>query len=250
MTRSFLHIKFYSLVVLIISCIAVLSFKNAVNKTGTLKITFVNTANGKPIVLRDSLYTNAFGEQYSVSKLKYYIGNVLIPGSNQLPENDVYHLINAAEENNSFDITLNAGNYKKIQFLLGVDSAHNCSGAQTGALDPMNDMFWTWSSGYVMFKLEGTSSASTADLNRIEHHIGGYKAENNVATLIKLDFPQSLSIKENSVTELIIETNLDHYWKNNADIKISETPMWMTMGGMAKKIASNFSSLFSVMTIK
>ncbi len=250
MSRSFLYIKFYGLVVLIISCMAVLSFKHATNKTATLKITFVNTANGKPIVLRDSLYTNAFGETYSVSKLKYYIGNVLIPGSGQLPENDAYHLINAAEENNSFEITLNAGDYKKIQFLLGVDSAHNCSGAQTGALDPMNDMFWTWSSGYVMFKLEGTSSASTADLNRIEHHIGGYKGANNVATLINLNFPQALPIKENSVTELFIETNLDHYWKHNTEIRISETPMWMTMGGMAAKIASNFSGLFSVMKIK
>lgn len=236
--------------VMIMSCMMLLSFKIATNKTGTLKISFINTANGRPIVLHDSLYNNAFGEPYTISKLKYYISNVIIHGSNQLPENDPFHLINAAEVNNSFEITLNEGNYKKIQFLLGVDSMHNCSGAQTGALDPLNDMFWTWNNGYVMFKLEGNSAASTADLQRIEHHIGGYKGANNVATLIDLDFPQSLLIKENTITEIVIETNLDHYWKNNADIKISETPLWMTMGGMAKKIASNFNGLFSVMFLK
>ncbi|MEO7524018.1 MAG: MbnP family protein [Ferruginibacter sp.] len=235
---------------MIICLMAVFSFRNASVKTGTLKITFVNTANGKQIVLRDSMYNNAFGEQYNISKLKYYISNVFIPISGQLPESDAYHLINAAEENNSFEIKLNTGDYKSIQFLLGVDSARNCSGAQTGALDPMNDMFWTWNTGYVMFKLEGTSAASTADLNRIEQHIGGYKAANNVATLIQLNFPQGLSIKENAVTELSIEMNLDRYWKGNTEIKISETPMWMTMGGMALKIALNFSGLFSVMNIK
>ena len=50
-----------------------------------------------------------------------------------------------------------AGNYNSLSFLLGVDSMHNVSGAQTGALDPANDMFWTWNSGYVMAKMEGAS---------------------------------------------------------------------------------------------
>jgi hypothetical protein len=233
-----------------IACIFISSFKNAGNKTGTLKISFVNTANGKNIALRDSLYKNAFGEEYSISKLKYYISNVLIPGSGQSPENDPYHLINAEEPVNSFEITMNTGDYKKIQFLLGVDSIRNCSGAQTGALDPTNDMFWTWNTGYIMFKLEGTSTSSTADLHRIEHHIGGYKGVNNVAALTDLNFDVPFSIRENTVTEVAIEMNLDHYWKGTSDIKISETPMWMTMGGMAKKIASNFSGLFSVKYIK
>ena len=244
------YFKFYWFTAFMIAGIFISSFKHAGNKTGTLKVRFVNMANGKVITLRDSIYKNAFGEEYSVSKLKYYISNVLIPGSGQLTEKDDYHLINAEEAVNSFEITMNAGDYKKIQFLVGVDSIRNCSGAQTGALDPMNDMFWTWNTGYIMFKLEGTSASSTADLHRIEHHIGGYKGLNNVATPTDVNFDTAFSIRENTVTEVVIEMNLDHYWKSASEIKISETPMWMTMGGMAKKIASNFSSLFSVMYIK
>ncbi|MBS1734667.1 MAG: hypothetical protein JST02_15340, partial [Bacteroidetes bacterium] len=133
-------------------------------ETGKLSITFINTANGKPVVLRDSAYSNYFGEQYTISKLKYYISNLVFSGNGKDQEADTYFLVNAANESNAFDITLPAGNYSSIQFLLGVDSIRNCSGAQTGALDPMNDMFWTWNSGYVMFKLEGSSTASTADL--------------------------------------------------------------------------------------
>ena len=231
---------------------ALSSFEKAPDKNGTLRITFINTANGKPVVLRDSINSNAFGEQYSISKLKYYISNILIPGSEQLPENDPYHLLNAAEANNNFELSLKAGNYKTIQFLLGVDSIRNCTGAQTGGLDPMNDMFWTWNSGYVMFKLEGTSSSSTADLQRIEHHIGGYKGDNNVATLIHLNFPatQLLQIEEGGTTLLTIETNLDNYWKSTAEIKISETPLCMSTGELAKKMASNFPGLFSVKSIQ
>jgi hypothetical protein len=247
MNKRFLYYLFGGMNVLLICCLslaAIFSFKSRPNETGTLKIRFINTANGKIITLRDSLYTNAFGEQYSISKLKYYIGQVSIPGSHSLAESDPYHLINAMNADNEFQIQMKPGAYENIGFLLGVDSASNCSGAQAGALDPMNDMFWTWNSGYVMFKLEGTSASSTADLQRIEHHVGGYKGNNNVATKINLHVP--LQIKANNTTELVIETNMDHYWKGNADIKISELALIMTPGELSIKIASNFSGLFSV----
>ncbi len=255
MTRLNSSIKFYSSVGLLFVAVFTMtlsSFEKAPDKNGTLRIIFINTANGKPVILRDSLYVNAFGEQYSISKLKYYISNVLIPGSGQLPENDSYHLLNAAEASNNFELSLKEGAYNAIQFLLGVDSLRNCTGAQTGGLDPTNDMFWTWNSGYVMFKLEGTSSSSAADLQRIEHHIGGYKGDNNVATLIHLNFPatQLLQIKEGGTTQLTIELNLDNYWKNAVEIKISETPLCMSTGILAKKMASNFPGLFSVKSIQ
>lgn len=249
MNRNATYTKYYWLVLLLIPCIVFFSFKPATFQTGTLRVHFINTANGKNIVLRDSLYKNPFGEEYSVSKLKYYISHFSIPGANQVIEEDPYHLINAAEENNSFDVLIEPGTYHKVAFLLGVDSARNCSGAQTGALDPMNDMFWTWNSGYVMFKLEGTSPAAKSDLQRIEHHIGGYKGENNVATNITLDVP-SIEIKEGIITEITIETNLDHYWKDQSEIKISEIPLCMTTGLLAKKFAANFPAMFSVKAIK
>lgn len=225
------------------------SLKDPAASTGTLKISFINTVNGKPVVLRDSLYSNYFNEQYSISKLKYYISNIVLKVAGKETNLGGYYLINAAAEENGFELTLPAGSYSNIQFLLGVDSIRNCSGAQTDALDPMNDMFWTWNSGYVMFKLEGTSAASTADLNRIEHHIGGYKANNNVATTIRLDLKNSIEIKPGSSSELVIEMNLDNYWHGNADIKIAETALCMAPGDLSKKLASNFKTLFSIKSI-
>ena len=219
---------------------------------GKLSITFINTANGKPVVLRDSAYSNYFGEQYTISKLKYYISNLVFSSNGKDQEAGTYFLVNAANESNAFDITLPAGNYSSIQFLLGVDSIRNCSGAQTGALDPMNDMFWTWNSGYVMFKLEGSSTASTADLQRLEYHIGGYKGANNVATKINLPFGagQGLTIKPGSTTELVIEMNLDHFWHGDTDNKIADLPMCMITGAPALKLAANFKHLFSIKNIR
>ncbi|MEO6490565.1 MAG: MbnP family protein [Ferruginibacter sp.] len=221
-------------------------------KTGTLIITFINTANGKPVVLRDSFYVNPFGERYNITKLKYYISNIAFTGTQKWKDLNGYYLMNAATDENKVELQLQPGKYNNMQFLLGVDSMRNCSGAQTGALDPLNDMFWTWNTGYVMFKLEGTSTASTADLKRLEYHVGGYKGENNVATKISFDLnsDHTFQINEGEATEIVIETNLDNYWRGNSDIYISEAAVCMTTGKLAKKIASNFSYLFSIKKVQ
>ena len=260
MNKNILYQKKRSPLCLILACITGLLFmvSFSVNnkyppvKTGTLKIIFTNTANGKPITLRDSVYHNYFGETYSISKLKYYVSNITIKNKQASSNMGGYYLINAATDDNTIELPLQPGIYSSLEFLLGVDSLRNCSGAQTGALDPMNDRFWTWNSGYVMFKLEGNSPASLADLKRIEHHLGGYKGTNNVATKIKINFSDAAlpEIKTNSTTEIVIETNLDNYWHGISDIKIAEIPVCMTTGDLAKKIAANFQNLFSIKNIR
>ena len=214
------------------------------NKKGSLKITFINIANGKRVVLADSIYTNPYGETYTITKLRYYISNIYLNGNEQLAEHDNYQLINEPTTT-SFTIPVKAGKYNSIKFLLGVDSIKNCSGIQDGALDPMNDMFWTWNSGYVMFKLEGISQSSPSVNHRIEHHIGGYRFGNKVATPIVLNYNE-IFIEENNTAELFIEMNLDKYWLSANNIKIAEMPVCTLPGELAKKVAANFSSLFSI----
>ena len=72
---------------------------------------------------------------------------------------NTYFLVNQDEEA-SMAIEMDSlplGLYKSIKFMIGVDSTRNVSGSQTGALDPANGMFWTWNSGYIFLKMEGTS---------------------------------------------------------------------------------------------
>lgn len=218
---------------------------------GKVKIRFIHTANGKPLELGEVRYQNFFGEEYQVSKFKYYVSHIGFTGKSSWQDDNSYYLVNAANEENSIEISLPPGNYPAMHFLLGVDSIRNCSGAQDGALDPMNDMFWTWNTGYVMLKLEGNSPASTADLNRLEYHIGGYKGNNNVATPVSVDLltKGGLTVKPGKTTEIIIETNLDAFWHADRDVKIAEHAVCMTTGLLAKKIAANFPSLFSLKNI-
>jgi len=221
--------------------------------SGTIKITFVNTVKGKPLELNTGQYLNSFGELYSISKFKYYISQVsLMRGKAVFWEPENFHLI---DESNAdalhFSFALGAGEYNSLQFMLGVDSVHNVSGAQTGALDPLNDMFWTWNSGYVMAKLEGHSPQANVVNNKFEFHIGGFAGENNVLKNITLHFPagKSLNIQEGKTSEIIIEADIDAWWQQPNDIKIAAHPVCSSPGPLAKKIADNYSKMFIVKNI-
>ena len=205
-------------------------------------IKFENMANGKKIVLNDSTYTNSFGEKYTVSKLKYYISNVNFVSSSSSTKNKNVYLIDENKKD-SIKVTLPKNKIIGIYFQIGVDSLLNCSGAQTGVLDPLNDMFWTWNNGYVNFKLEGTSTSSTADKQRIEQHIGGYKNPYKTMRMVYLEISPKYFLTKKSIT---IQVDVDKYWNASNEIRIAEKPVIAIAGQMASDAADNFTKMFSI----
>src|SRR5690606_1551843 len=165
-----------------------------VQEKGKVEIQFEHFAGNSPLIIDGiARYTNAHGDGFTVRLFKYYISNVVLitDQGDRFVEPESYHLINQAE---SSSLYLNlqavpAGNYTKVQFLIGVDSLRNVSGAQTGALDPLNDMFWTWSTGYIMAKMEGNSVQSTAPGQVLNFHIGGFAGAYSVLQEVVLELP-------------------------------------------------------------
>lgn len=208
-----------------------------------LTIQFNHIANGKKIE-KDSTYINFSNEAYQVSKLKYYISNIEIGNKNT----NIF-LIDAFA-NNQIQIPVTKDNFNTITFQLGVDSIYNCSGAQEGALDPLNDMFWAWNTGYVHFKLEGYSPSSTADLQRIEQHIGGYKGIFKTMRTVAIHLDTTINANQLVGKTITVNVNLDKYWQGETPMKISEHPVIVTQGKLASDVANNFSNLFSLKSIE
>lgn len=195
------------------------------------------------------MYTNPFNEKYSISKLRYYISNVCLKNaSDSFKENNSYHLIDESkEESKSFSFNMPEGRYNSLQFLLGVDSLHNVSGAQTDALDPANDMFWTWNSGYVMAKMEGNSPASKVVNNKYEFHIGGFSGQYSVLKEVVLNFPPTTEVfKADKTYTFIINADINAWWQNAHDIKIADHPVITTPGINAKNISDNYANMFHI----
>ena len=79
----------------------------------------------------------------------------------------------------------------RLQFCIGVDSISSCLGAYEGALDPLNGMYWSWQSGYINLKLEGTY-ALNQQKEAFQYHIGGYQYPYNALRTVELDLEAGL----------------------------------------------------------
>lgn len=220
------------------------------NQLATVKIIFRNTVKNYKIAYQDSVYTNPFGEKYTITKFRYYVSNVSLKNSTKnFKEKNSYHLIDESDINSqSFSFSIPDGNYTSLNFLLGVDSLHNVSGAQTGELDPTKDMFWTWNTGYVMAKLEGNSPSSTLVNNKYEFHIGGFSGKYNVLKNIELKFPRNKSIHltVNKTTEIIINADVNAWWQNPNNIKIAENANITSPGKLALSVSENYAKMFHI----
>jgi hypothetical protein len=204
----------------------------------------------------DSTCTNYWKEKYSVSNFKYYISHIhLINTDSNVAKqinDEKYFLVDAIDSLHCLvKLSVAPFRYNRISFTIGIDSAHNVSGAQTGALDPLNGMFWTWNSGYVMAKLEGRSSASSLVNNKMEYHIGGFAGATSVLRQPSLLFPfgKYLEISVGSKAKMTITANTNAWFYNPHELKIASTPSCTTPGQMAWSIAENYSKMFTVTAI-
>ena len=218
-------------------------------KKSQVLIKFRHEANGKTLVMQDSAYQSAFGEAYQLTKLKYYVSDLkLHKPKTAHTEKSIYLIDIAGQDSVLMDVA--PGTYKALTFTLGVDSLFNCSGAQEGPLDPLNGMFWSWNSGYVFFKMEGYSSSSTADLQRIEQHIGGYLGSHKASADIVLPLQEPLIVEASGMKTIAITMDLDKYWKGKNEIRIASTALIMVPGALAIKSAQNFPGMFSIKGVK
>lgn len=227
-----------------------------VTPTGTVKFSIKNMVNGVPLVLNSNTYTNPFGEQYTVSKFKFYLSNVSVTSVPINTFNGRYYLIDAGKpESLSFSFDAPVGTYNSFSFFLGVDSARNVSGAQTGALDPLNDMFWTWNTGYIMAKFEGNSPQSPVVNNKVEYHIGGFSGPNSVTSqvgfnIIPIPPVGPIEVRAGKTSEIFLEADVNEWWYGSFDLKFADNPTVMTPGPLSKSISSNYTKMFTVVEVK
>lgn len=158
--------------------------------------------DGSPFGLNTPLHHPMTGDTLTFSTFKHYIGHVTLEDVNgeSYTDADAYALFDASDPTTlSLRVTgVPEGDYASMTLTLGVDSARNVSGAQSGALDPMLGMFWSWNSGYIMIKAEGTSPQS--ETGTFVYHLGGFSGENAVQSRRTFDLTSHglLSIRSNA----------------------------------------------------
>jgi hypothetical protein len=243
--KTFVSIPFSLLLILTSFCF----INDTGNQSAQKKITIIfhHRVGNTELVLGDSV-TNIFGERIVIERFRYYVSNFTVTDTEgKIIKLPVKYFLVDEEDADTKSITLEIPDMavKSIGFMLGVDSTRNVSGIQTGALDPLKGMFWTWNSGYIMAKLEGSAEAVASAGHRFTYHIGGFRSGMNVVKKVKLDLP--MASKE--LSEIHLSADINHWFKGNSDLKITETPVCHSPGALAMRIADNYSSMFSINSV-
>lgn len=215
-----------------------------------LNIEFDHLAGASKFYL-DSTYTNANGDQFTATMFKYYISNIRLVGVNnaEVAIPDSYFLVNEDIESSKvieMD-SLPIGMFKSIKFMIGIDSTHNVSGAQAGALDPTNGMFWDWNSGYIFLKLEGTSPVISTPSHSFTYHIGGFKGANINYKEVELSFNGDiLTLNNNKHPELHFVVDVLEFFTNPTTIDLSTFPSSViSTTPNAAILANNYADMFT-----
>jgi len=220
-----------------------------------LKIRIVPMANGIRLV-KDAVQTNSWGEDFSVDVFRIYLGNFALLDEGNLPVSDhpdEYHLVDVFDSA-SLNIDLN-GNEKpfyRLRFQIGIDSIRNVSGAQTGALDPLNGMFWTWQTGYIHAKFEGSAPVSPRPDKRFTYHIGGFRQDQDTKRVMLFDLPVqgSWTLDRNGSSEITLQMDLNAWFQGTHEMPIEAGAQVMQPGPLAMQYADNYARMFTLESIE
>lgn len=138
-------------------------------KPGTVTLYYEGVAGANSLVYGTN-YTNASNESFQVSMFNFYVSNIKLTKEDgtiyEVPttNNSGYYLIKKSREIELADVP--AGTYTSIEFTVGVDSLRSTMAPadRGGDLDVGDtakggSMYWSWNSGYIFMRFEGTSPA-------------------------------------------------------------------------------------------
>jgi hypothetical protein len=203
-----------------------ISFENGlyIAKSSDLQLNFNYVFNQNAITFNDKKYVNAAKDTFTIEDLKHYFSNFSIQKADSTWIR--FNNCNLIDVKNGRNVTLTipnlpAGNYRAIAFDLGVDKVKNSSMSLMGDLDPAWGMYWTWSTGYVFFRIMGrvpsTNDGYSLDLggdNNLPHleiPLTGFKVKSEKPQLnIQMDLNemfQTPSLYDFSTDGMVIHSN-------------------------------------------
>lgn len=222
------------------------------NKTGIFKLELEHVFASQGFQLNSTNpFTTENNEQVTFTTFKYFVSNIKLQSANGTwvqPES--YYLIDIANGAKPV-LTLNnvpENDYTAIEFMIGVDSTRNVSGAQTGALATTTGMFWTWNSGYIFLKAEGTSPQANG--GNFVYHVGGFGGANKTQRLVNISFGSTKAIvREDAAPQAHLMVDVAKLFNGAAGTTdnwdISAVSEFMMPGQDASRMANNYQTMFA-----
>ncbi len=231
--------------------------KNSVN------LEFDNRLGGQKLVLGQTTAKNASGEDLTLTAFNYFISNVSLTkdDGSTVKFPDQYFLVRQSDAA-SLSATLNdvpAGNYKALTFTVGVDSARSVADVarRTGVLDVASygddGMYWSWNSGYIFMKMEGTSPVvplRASGLRQFQLHVGGFggmtaPAPNNLRTVTLPVGSELVTVRKDISPDIHLYVDALKVFDGSTKISLATTNN-VHSPAAATPLADNYKSMFVV----
>jgi len=225
-----------------------------------LSVEFDNIAGSADLQLNTGTYINAAAESFKVTKLKYYVSNFKLTHVNgtvyTVPQALSYFLVDESNATmRSATLSVPEGEYKTLSFVLGVDSLRNTMDVsqRTGVLDvsgAATEMYWSWNSGYIFFKLEGTSPAIPAMGGIFQYHVGGFGGysspqPNNLRTItLDLTARGTPKVKAGKPANIHLMVDILKALNGSTNMSFASTAM-IHSAAAGTPVANNYTNMFT-----
>ncbi len=194
--------------------------------------------------LLDSIYSIPSEYEVSIEKFKYYLSNFKIGfnGGKEFLIPESYYLVKLQRGSSMYEVRVDSipdKEIKRLTFSIGVDEEKNHTIDHSGDLDPVNDMVWTWNTGYKFLLMEGRLFLDGVE-KALVYHIGEDK---NFKTLSFDILEQNSDNSDFDVIEFEVDLNKIFDGKHVLDLGNNSS---VISGDEAGKISENYKDMFSV----
>ncbi len=191
----------------------------------TAKLTFKinHLYNNQAIMFDTILYTNAAGNNHSITRLRYIISNIRLYKSNgDSVMIDGYHFVDykgdPASDTYAPGVSIPKDNYTGIAFIFGLDSADNIS----NAYPDLNAANWNWpemlGGGYHFMQFEGNFIDTTGGTTGFAYHMGTARKITPTDTIFEQNWflarLQNSSVNITGDATVFINMNLEQWFEN------------------------------------
>jgi len=201
-------------------------------QTTSINITFQPSISNELIEL-NTIYSLTDSSKIEITTCRFYVSNFSFFSKGKLLTQNKEAFLIDLENPESLSIDNLDGYFDQLIFNLGIDSSTNVAGILDGDLDPIKGMYWTWNSGYINFKLDGSITNNTGKKIPFEYHLGGY--------LPPFQTIQTISIDRENANPATIQLDISQFISSIDFEKCSNV---MIPGATAVELSKSLASCF------
>lgn len=210
-----------------------------------LNLEFNFKIGNENLLLNDLEYLFNNEDTVIIDQFKFILSNLSLDGSDSWKDEEGYYLVKANDGTSSFQLSLSVkpGNYDKLSFFIGMDSAMNYKPESFPILFQQEGMYWDWNTGYKFLLLEGRYFSS--DLSTPNNSIGflTHIGDMNNLRVPEFEIEGGLEMKSQETKTLRFNVNIEEMYNNPNLIRLNEVNNRNVMGGpIANLVSKNYGS--------